>query len=104
MDLSSLVVPSDTHESINNHKIFFVVNIVLMLVFIFAGIGWAIYAKKKEKWPYQKYVRNSGPAGTQPISKINLNFPEDDSSITSKAAITIQEGDTTQKTTTTSNY
>ena len=71
MDISKLVTPKDDYHSIQKHKYFLIINIGLMIIFIAVGIGWIVYAKKKSKWPYQKYIRSSCPGPCKKASDLN---------------------------------
>ena len=69
MDMSHLVTSTDDAKKIKSTHIFIIVNFVITILVIAATIGWLFYAKSKEKWPFEEYIRKSGPKGTSPVSK-----------------------------------
>ena len=65
MDTTHLLTHKDTNKSVRSTHIFIIINIVVMIVFLGGTIGWLLYAHSHNKWPYDPYVRQSGPPGTQ---------------------------------------
>lgn len=76
MGAASLVTPSDTTQSIKKTHMFLIANMVVIFVVLAGTIGWIVYAISNDKFPFQKYVRATGPPGTQKITEINK--PGDD--------------------------
>tara|TARA_Y100000310_G_C20565152_1_gene755119 strand:+ start:169 stop:438 length:270 start_codon:yes stop_codon:yes gene_type:complete len=72
MDATSLVTPSDSHTTIKHTHHFMIANVVVMVLALAGTIGWIAYASEKKKYPYEKYVRKTGPPGTTKMSTIKL--------------------------------
>ena len=72
MDASDLVTHSDTKKSIRDTHIFMIINSVIIVILIGAAVGWLFYAKSKDKWPFERYVRGGGPPGTIKVDPENL--------------------------------
>lgn len=43
---------------------FYIGMIVFVIIFYASLIGYLVFAYKKDYWPFDKYERKSGPAGT----------------------------------------
>ena len=72
MDATNLITPSDTKTTIKHTHHFMIANVVVIVLSLIGTIGWIVYASEKKKYPYEKYVRNTGPPGTTKMSNVKL--------------------------------
>lgn len=70
MDATNLITPSDTKTTIKHTHHFMIANVVIIILTLVGTIGWLAYAKENSKYPYEKYVRATGPPGTVKWSSI----------------------------------
>jgi hypothetical protein len=70
MDTTHLITPSDTKTTIKRTHHFMIANVVVIILTLVGTIGWIAYAKENSKYPYEKYVRATGPPGTVKWSSI----------------------------------
>jgi hypothetical protein len=68
MDATSLITPSDTHQSVKRTHLFMIANAVVILIALFGTVGWLFIAAHKKWYPYKPYTRNTGPPGTQKMT------------------------------------
>lgn len=64
MDSRHLITHKDTSATIKSTHTFLIINIIVMVILVGGSIGWLVYAHSSNKWPYEPYVRKSGPHGT----------------------------------------
>lgn len=68
MDATNLITPSDTRQSIRNTHLFMIINVVIIVAVLFGTVGWLFAAENKKWYPYNSYVRNTGPPGTHKMT------------------------------------
>lgn len=68
MDSRHLITHKDTSATIKRTHTFLIINIIAMVILVSGSIGWLVYAHSSNKWPYEPYVRKSGPPGTTKLS------------------------------------
>ena len=68
MDQSHLLTHTDTNLSVKSTHRFLIANIIALVVILLGSVGWIIYAHSAKSWPYEPYVRKSGPHGTVKMS------------------------------------
>jgi len=75
MDSTHLITHKDTSATIKRTHTFLIINIIAMVIIVGGSLGWLIYAHSSKKWPYDPYVRKSGPHGTVKYSDYLKNHP-----------------------------
>lgn len=75
MDSTHLITHKDTSATIKRTHTFLIINIIAMVIIVGGSLGWLIYAHSSKKWPYDPYVRKSGPHGTVKYSNYFKNHP-----------------------------
>jgi hypothetical protein len=64
MDTTHLLTHTDTHVTVKRTRMFMIANLVAMVSILAGSVGWILYANSSKKWPYEPYIRKSGPHGS----------------------------------------
>jgi len=94
MDQSHLITHNDTHSTIKKTHTFLILNIVAMAIILIGGVGWIIYAHSSNKWPYEPYVRKSGPHGSVRMADFIKKHQANATTPATDASPAVDTGDT----------
>ena len=93
MDSTHLITHKDTSATIKRTHTFLIINIIAMVIIVGGSLGWLIYAHSSKKWPYEPYVRKSGPHGTAKLSDyLNKHKSDGNASATGTDATAATDG------------
>ena len=81
MDSRHLITHKDTSATIKSTHTFLIINIIAMVILVGGSIGWLVYAHSSNKWPYEPYVRKSGPHGTIKMSDYLNKYQDNGSNV-----------------------